>query len=150
MNVLAELFRWTLVTSSAAAGVAMVVWLLLGLAGRTWPPRTHYWLWMLVVIRLLLPRVPATNWSPFSDWTQITPARQSTAQLAKQSEAPSPRPSFPTPSAGAADQTPRSGGSPDTVSNDGQKGAGPPWLVGAAVLWVTGMFAWLMLRVAQQ
>lgn len=111
------LFGWLLRNSAHAAVLALVVWGLERTVCRRLPPRWRYGLWLLVVVRLLIPIAPG---SPLSLFNLFDFAPASLSGVARQllglpSPVPVPLPETPHPLA-------------DT----------PPWFLGALALWLPG------------
>jgi len=58
--------RWLLVTSLQASILVVLVLGIQAALGRWLNPRIRYALWAIVVLRLLIPVVPASSWSVFN------------------------------------------------------------------------------------
>ncbi|WP_094699598.1 M56 family metallopeptidase [Brevibacillus laterosporus] len=66
MNMLNEIFLWIVESSVGASAVALFVLLIKKLFTHRLSPRIHYALWLIVVIRLLVPAFPSSSISIFT------------------------------------------------------------------------------------
>lgn len=94
-SLLASIFEWTWKTSLSGTVLIGLVVVIQTLFRRILPPRWSYALWLLVVLRLMLPAVPSTSFSIFN----LGNGLESHFPLGKRSDAPSHRPGLgkPTP-----------------------------------------------------
>jgi len=71
ISILNNLFFWVLTTSIAATVLVVVVFLVQWMVRGRIPPRGLYWLWLLVVARLLMPVSLESSWSLFN-WLPVS------------------------------------------------------------------------------
>lgn len=73
-TILEPVSAWLVRTSWQAAVLVAIVAGVQLVFGRLLAPRWRYALWMLVVVRLLMPVLPASRWSVFNATTSWAPA----------------------------------------------------------------------------
>jgi len=69
LTILVHCFKWTLVTSLLSSIIAIFILLIRTLFKNKLQPRWFVWLWLILVIRLMLPWVPESSFSLFNLFT---------------------------------------------------------------------------------
>ncbi|MBW8350842.1 M56 family metallopeptidase [Bacillus sp. IITD106] len=69
LTILVHCFKWTLVTSLLSSIIAVFILMIRALFKKKLHPRWFFWLWLILVIRLMLPWVPESSFSLFNLFT---------------------------------------------------------------------------------